>query len=439
VVVFSRTGLTNGSHTLTVESTGRKNSASVDYAVVVDAFDVAPATPLPVAGTRVEETGLSLSAGWAPDTQATRAWSGGAAAISSTTGAQATLTFLGTEVRWVGLRGPQNGIARVSLDGSFQGEVDTFAPNEMQAVVFMATGLAAGSHTMTIQVTGGMNPAATGSLIVVDALDVRARVEDPDPSIAYTGDWRRDNYDKAWSGESPNFGTGSAALSRTAGAQATVTFTGTSVSWIGLRAPYTGIARVLVDGAFLSEVDTYAPAEDIQKVLFSATGLTDGPHTLTIEATGRRNTSSIDSLIIVDAFDVTLSPSAPPITRFQESSPSATYAGTWSQGVSFNFWSGETAALSGTAGVQATFTFTGTAVRWIGQHSFYGGIANVLLDGVQVAQVDTFALVQEEFQAVMYSATGLANTSHTLTIVGTGQKNALSQNTWVVVDAFDVY
>jgi hypothetical protein len=410
----------------------------VDYAVVVDAFDVAPAVLPPTTGTRVEQTALTLTGGWTIDAGNTRAWSGGTAVGSTTPGAQATLTFLGTEVRWVGLAGPQNGVARVSLDGSFQGEVDTFAPNEMQAVVFMATGLAAGSHTMTIQVTGGMNPAATGSLIVVDALDVRARVEDPDPSIAYTGDWRRDNYDKAWSGECPNFGTGSAALSRTAGAQATVTFTGTSVSWIGLRAPYTGIARVSVDGAFLSEVDTYSPTEDLQRVLFTATGLTDGPHTLTIEATGRSNPSSIDSLIIVDAFDVTLSSSAPPVTRFQESSPSVTYAGTWSQGVAFNFWSGETAALSGAAGAQARFAFTGTAVRWIGTRSFDGGIANVLLDGVQVAQVDTYASVQEEHQAVMYSATGLANSSHTLTIVGTGQKNPLSHNTWIIVDAFDI-
>jgi len=133
-----------------------------------------------------------------------------------------------------------------------------------------------------------------------------------------------------------------------------------------------------------------------------------------------------------------LSSSAPPITRFQETDPPVAYAGTWTQGTRFNFWSGETAAYSGAAGAQATFTFTGTAVRWIGTRSFDGGIANVLLDGVQVGQVDTFAPVQEEHQAVMYSATGLANASHTLTIVGTGQKNALSQNTWIIVDAFDI-
>jgi hypothetical protein len=327
----------------------------------------------------------------------------------------------------------------VFLDGSFQSQVDTFGPNEVQAVLFTATNLAAGTHTLAIQVTGQMNAASTGSLVAVDAVDARARIEDPDPSITYSSGWMRNNYSKEWSGESGSFGTGSASLTRTLGEQATVSFTGTSVSWIGLRAPFTGIARVSVDGAFLSEVDTYSPTEDLQRALFTATGLTDGPHTLMIEVTGRRNPSATDSLVIVDAFDLTLSPSAPPVTRREEADPSATYAGTWSQGVAFNFWSGEKASLSGEASAQVTFTFSGKAVRWIGTRSFNGGIANVLLDGVQVAQIDTYAPVQEEYQASMYSATGLADASHTLTIVGTGQKNPASQNTWIIVDAFDVY
>jgi YD repeat-containing protein len=438
-VAFSRTGLTNGTHTLTVESTGRKNPAAVDYAIVVDAFDVSPPSPPPLAGTRVEETGLSLTGGWAPDAQPTRAWSGGAAAVSATPGAQATSTFVGTEVRWIGLRGPQTGIARVFLDGSFQSEVDTYAPSEIQGVVFTATSLAAGRHTLRIEVTGEKNVASTGSSIVVDALDVRARVEDANASVAYTGDWVRENFARAWSGTSMNAGSGSAALSRTAGAQATVTFTGTQVSWIGLRAPWTGTARVLVDGAFMSQVDTYAAAEELQKVLFSATGLTDGSHTFTIEATGTRNPASTDSLVVVDAFDLTLSSSAPPITRFQETAPATTYTGAWTQGSRLDLWSGETAAYSGTAGVQATFTFTGTGVRWIGQTAFTGGIARVLLDGVEVAQVDTFAPVEEEYQAALFSTTGLPGASHTLTIQATGLKNALAQGAFIFVDAFDIH
>ena len=157
---------------------------------------------------------------------------------------------------------------------------------------------------------------------MLDAFDVRARFEDPDPSVAYTAGWTRENADKNWSGTSANTGSGTAALSRTAGAQATFTFTGTGVSWIGARAPWTGIARVLLDGAFVTEVDTFAPTEQVQAVLFSATGLAAGSHTLAIEVTGAKNVAATDSLIVVDAYDATLASSAPTVARVQESDPS---------------------------------------------------------------------------------------------------------------------
>jgi hypothetical protein len=438
-VVFSRTGLSSGPHTLTVESTGRKNPASADYAVVVDAFDVAPAMPHPAIGARTEESGLALTEGWTPAEATTRAWSGGTAIVSATPGAQATFTFVGTEVRWVGLRGPQMGIAQVYLDGAFHARVDAYDPNESEEVTFVITGLAAGTHTLTIGPTGDKRAAATGANVVIDAFDVRARVEDQDPSIAWTSGWLRGGISRDWSGSAPNTAAGTAALTRTAGERATISFKGTGVSWIGLRGPSFGIARVLVDGVLAATVDTYAAAEEVQAVVYTASGLSDGAHTLTVEVTGDRNAASIDSLVIVDAFEVTLSSSAPAVARVQETDTAATYSGTWTQLPGFRYWTGENAAFSTTAGASVTFSFTGTAVRWIGYRTFYGGIARVLLDGVEVAQVDTFAPIEEEYQGVMYAATGLSGTSHTLTIENTGLKSAAAQNTWVTVDAFDVY
>ena len=437
-VVFRRTGLVDGPHTVTVESTGRKNDAASDWAVVVDAFDVATSSAPTATGARVEETGLSLTSGWATDAQPLRAWSGGTAAVSAVAGAQATLAFVGTEARWVGLKGPHTGIARVLLDGAFQAEVDTYAPAEMQGTVYVATGLAPGQHTLKVEVTGGRNAASTGTSIVVDALDVSGRVEQPEAAVTFSGSWLAENFGRAWSGASPNIGTGSAALSRTADAGATVHFTGTGVRWIGFRAPWTGIARVFVDGAFAADVDTYAAQEEIRKEIFAATGLADGPHTFTVEVTGQRGPSSIDSMVVVDAFDVDHSPAAPPVARFQETHASTTYTSGWSSGGLLHFWSGGSCKVSNTAGARATFTFTGTSVRWVGQRAFTGGIARVLLDGVEVAQVDTWAPVQEEFQALLYEAKGLSPTTHTLAIEVTGQMNPQSQGAYIFLDAFDV-
>ena len=436
-VAYSATGLAPGvPHTFTVESTGRKNDSSVDYAVVVDAFDVSPASTPDTVGTRFEETALAYSGSWTQGDTSKPAWSGGTAAVSATAGAQATFTFSGTEVRWFGLSGPTNGIARVYLDGAFHATVDTYFPSDVQGVVFAATNLLPAQHTLTVQVTGTSNAAATGTRVVVDALDVRARFEEVHPSVTYTPDWSHDNAAKAWSGTSMNFGTGLAALTRSG--TATFTFSGTGVSWIGFRAPSTGIAHVTLDGVSQPDVDTYAPAEQVRAVLFTASGLADTTHTLTITASGQRNPSSIDSLIFVDAFDVTLSASLPTIARVQEIDPAVAYTDSWTEGTTLDLWTSEHAAYSMTTGARATFTFTGTAVRWIGQRAFAGGIAHVYLDGVQQADVDTFAPIQEEFQAVMFTATGLAAGQHTLAIEVSGNKNPASQNVMVVVDAFDV-
>jgi hypothetical protein len=91
-----------------------------------------------------------------------------------------------------------------------------------------------------------------------------------------------------------------------AGSQATFTFTGTSVSWISCRKATTGIGRVYLDGVFVAEIDTFEPfpIEGYQNTMFRADGLTNGTHTLTIEATGRQNPAASSAYVVVDAFDV---------------------------------------------------------------------------------------------------------------------------------------
>src|SRR5207302_733019 len=127
------------------------------------------------AQTRVEETALATTVytgGWF-QSHSERPWSGGTAAFSASVGSHATLMFIGTGVSWIGFRGPQGGIARVSLDGVQVGQVDTYAPAEqLQAVLFTRTGLTADLHILMIDPTGTRNLAATDAFIVVDAFDV---------------------------------------------------------------------------------------------------------------------------------------------------------------------------------------------------------------------------------------------------------------------------
>jgi hypothetical protein len=442
--VFTATNLTAGPHTVTVESTGRNNPSASDFAVVVDAFDVTPGSPPTITGTRAEETAASttFTGGWAQG-DATKAWSGGTAAVSATPavpGARATFKFIGTTVSWIGLRGPQSGIARVYLDGAFQATVDTYAPTQFQTVNYTATTLAAASHTLTVEVTGQRNAAATDSLIYVDAFDFQSRIEDTHSAIAYSGSWTLDTT-RPFSGTSLNTAAGSANRSATAGSRVEFTFTGSSVSWIGFRAPWVGMADVSVDGGPVTRIDLYSATEAVQVPVFTASGLATGSHSLRIDVPAVKNPASTAAWVMVDAFDVVLPAPAPPVTRLQETNPSITWTADWTQSGQANLWSGENARQSVTVGGRATFTFTGTSVRWIGDHGFTTGVARVSVDGQFVAQVDTSTAFQEEYQAVLFSATGLTPGSHTLTIDVVGRNNEPPGATVdrVVVDAFDVY
>ena len=414
-------------------------------AALISTFGLAWISPQALA--RVEETDPSVSytMGWAQgDTSGT--WSGGTAAVSAAPGAQATISFTGTSVSWIGGRTPQTGIARIAVDGVFVAEVDTYSKSqEIRVPMFEATGLANASHTLTIEVTGRQNAAASSALVVVDAFDIPAvtisRLQETDPSVTYSFGWVQDNPVvtlipgvttgftqgvslRGWS-------AGAARLSTTPGAQATFTFNGTGISWIGARGTQSGIARVSLDGALVAVVDLYSPTEQIQAEVFAAKGLTDTSHTLTIEGTGQQNASSQNALIVVDAFEVTTSG-----TRHQDTDPAIAYGPGWIQGNRDKAYSEGAAAESNTLGAQATITFTGTGIGWVGARGPQCGIARIFLDGVFVEDFDTYSQTEGP-QHTDFTASGLAAGTHTLTIQVIG-KNPLATDAWILLDAFDV-
>ncbi len=426
-VSWNTTAASNGSHTLIAVARDALGNSYTSDPVAVTVSNAAPA-PAPTV-KRFEETDPSVTytAGWSQD--ASKSWSGGTAAVSTTPGAQATFTFTGPSVNWIGGRGPWSGIARISVDGAFVAEVDTYSKTEeIQVTMSTVNGLANTSHTLTIETTGQTNPAATSALIVVDAFDVPgpavSRLQETDPDITYSAAWTQGDTSRAWS-------AGIAAFSTTPGAQATFTFTGTSISWIGARGPQTGIVRVSLDGVFVTEVDTYSPTEQIQVAVFAVGSFANTSHTLTIEVTGRQNAAATSALVVVDAFEVTS-----PGTQIQETDSSITYGTGWIQDNRDKAYSQGSSAESNTVGAQATFTFTGTGVRWIGARGPQTGIARVFLDGAFVEDIDTYALTEGP-QHTDFTATGLAAGTHTLTIQVIG-KNPLSTNVWILIDAFDV-
>jgi hypothetical protein len=120
-------------------------------------------------------------------------------------------------------------------------------------------------------------------------------------------------------------------------------------------------------------------------------------------------------------------------TRVEQNNAAIQYAGDWFSNSS-TLDSGGSAAL--TILGSATFSFSGTGARWVGYSDPWSGIANVYVDGVFKATVDTYSNTGK-YQVIQYTITGLAPGNHTLKIQGTGQHSASGLSSWAWVDAFD--
>jgi len=315
-VSWNTTTLANGSHTLTATARDAAGNRTTSSPVTVT---VSNGSPPPV--TRFEETAATLApaGAWSQVTNASTGvtLSGGQAMFAGAAGATASFTFSGTGVSWIGFQCEQCGIARVSLDGSVVATVDTYAPSRpaSSGAMYSTTGLVSGSHVLVVEVTGTNNASSAGAFIIVDAFDVEGsttgggggttRVEETSPSVSYTGTW--------YSQARGDLSGGTFVESSDPSGTATLTFSGTGVTWIGFKGPWAGIAQVYLDGTLKATVDTYAPTEQAQAVLYTASGLASGSHALKITVTNTWNPSSASAWIVVDAFDVTSGgPSSPP-------------------------------------------------------------------------------------------------------------------------------
>ena len=235
---------------------------------------------------------------------------GGLAYLTNDKGATAVLSFTGTGITWIGVLDPYSGIAQVYLDGT-PNTVDTYGPTTLyQQPLFSVHGLAPGTHTLSIQVLHQRDGDTSGSWIWINAFDIEngtgivggvsataGHIEQNNPAIAYTGNW--------YLNTNPIMSGGSAVLATDPNSSATVTFTGTGITWIGYQDQWSGIAKVYVDGTLISTpVDTFASPQRAQSSVYSINGLSPGTHTLMIVTTSTHDAASAGSWIWVDAFDI---------------------------------------------------------------------------------------------------------------------------------------
>jgi hypothetical protein len=128
--------------------------------------------------------------------------------------------------------------------------------------------------------------------------------------------------------------------------------------------------------------------------------------------------------------------SSPGKVQVDGNDASVTYSGVYDNYTGAQ-WYNSTMRLINAANGYAQFTFTGTSIKWIGMKQFNLGIADVYIDGILAQSgIDTYDAGTVN-GVELFSQTGLANTSHTIKVVETGNKNASSSGTRIPVDYFE--
>jgi hypothetical protein len=177
-----------------------------------------------------------------------------------------------------------------------------------------------------------------------------------------------------WSFEkNPAFGGGYASKSNTAASEATVRFSGTTVTWKTAKRPDAGITDVFLDGTKVATFDGYSANAQYNVTGYSRSGLSSGNHTLRVVVTGTKNASSSGTYSYVDSF-----PIKDPTTTFHENSDGIEYDA-W--GAAKNTSASRGAYRSSTSDSQRAsfFYFTGPRVDLIARKGPNEGTAQVTI------------------------------------------------------------
>jgi hypothetical protein len=266
-------------------------------------------------------------------------------------------------------------------------------------------------YTFTVQ--GVTDLAGTPAAPV--SRSYRASTVEQETSLVARPSWRR----AGWAGAQG----GSYHLANVRGATASYAFTGTSITWYGVRGPSYGLADVYVDDVLkASRVSFYSSGTGA--LTRTVTGLSNAKHTLKVVVRGERGSSAgTGTYVAVDAFRVG--------SGAVSASPPVTFA--WGRFGS-SAASGGAYAIEGNGGASFTVTFRGRGVDWVTQLGPNMGKATVTIDGASKGTFDNYASAAR--WGYVRTFTGLSDKVHTMTITVLGQRRTGATGTNVVVDRF---
>ncbi len=159
--------------------------------------------------------------------------------------------------------------------------------------------------TVQVRVTTGGGSTADTVTDNYTYTVVPTRYDQTNTNIVKTGSWS--NYASTASSG------GSYGRSSTAGASATIYFTGAKIAWLGMKGSTPGIVDVYLDDVKQATLDLYASPAKYQVTLWTSPTLSEGPHHMDLV---RSSASLSTEYIVVDAVDIwgTINAAPPTIT-----------------------------------------------------------------------------------------------------------------------------
>jgi len=220
--------------------------------------------------------------------------------------------FSGTDFQWIGKMGPNFGIASVFMDGQSVGTVDSYSPTVLyQQVLYAASGLADGAHAFEARIgdypSPDRNPSSSDCYQVMDGFATSGTplnlpmISPQDASVTKIGTWTF----------GPNILSGAYCWSndRSTPASLTFPFSGTGVEVYGHPEGEDGMMDVYIDGGYVTTVDEFNPLYDSilsdsndDSLLYVATGLPAGNHTIQVVVAQSHNPNSLDFYTQIDGF-----------------------------------------------------------------------------------------------------------------------------------------
>lgn len=130
----------------------------------------------------------------------------------------------------------------------------------------------------------------------VAAVNGATRYEETSSLISFSGFWRSSSH-SSYSG-------GSLEVAGRSGSTVTISFRGTSLTWIATTGSTYGKALVTVDKKAAIWVDLYSSQTRYQQPVYTTGLLADGSHTVSVAWTGQKNSAARNYNLNLDAVDV---------------------------------------------------------------------------------------------------------------------------------------